>query len=257
MTTAPFAFPNARGETLAGRLETPDGPTRAVAIFAHCFTCSKESAAAVRVSRGLAARGWAVLRFDFAGLGASAGEFADTNFSSNVQDIAAAAARLRSLGMAPAALIGHSLGGAAVLAAGALVPDVRAIACIGAPSSVEHVTHNFAAALPAIEGEGEAEVTLGGKRYTIRRQLLEDLRLHDIEARVAGLKRALLVLHAPRDEVVGIEHATRIFVSAKHPKSFVSLDTADHYLVRAADAEYAAAIIAAWAERYIAPGAAA
>jgi putative redox protein len=124
------------------------------------------------------------------------------------------------------------------------------------PSAVEHVTHNFAPALAAIEDAGEAEVTLGGKRYTIRRQLLEDLRLHDIEARVADLKRALLVLHAPRDEVVGVEHATRIFVAAKHPKSFVSLDTADHYLARAADADYAASVIAAWAERYIAPGAA-
>ncbi len=247
-----ISFRGAHGETLAARLEAAEGESRAYALFAHCFTCGKDSSATVRISRALAARGISVLRFDFTGLGQSEGDFANTNFSSNVADLVAAAAHLREAYAAPHILIGHSLGGAAVIAAARLIPEARAVVTIGAPSDVTHVAHHFAAHAGEIESAGVAEVTLAGRRFTVKRQFLQDLQEHDQTERIATLKRPLLVLHAPRDEVVGIAHAQRIFQAAKHPKSFVSLDDADHLLSDPADADYAAAIIATWAGRYLA-----
>lgn len=244
-------FAGSGGERLAARLDRPTGPLRAFALFAHCFTCSKELAAASRIARGLARRGIAVLRFDFTGLGHSEGEFANTNFSSNVGDLVAAADYLRTEHRAPALLVGHSLGGAAVLAAAAQIPEAVAVVTIGAPADPAHVAKLFTAQAAEIAAQGEAEVELAGRRFRIRRQLLDDLAAQRLEPALAGLRRALLVLHSPLDEVVGIDNASRIFQAAKHPKSFVSLDSADHLLRQPADARYAAEVIAAWADRYL------
>ncbi|MBK8198855.1 MAG: alpha/beta fold hydrolase [Acidobacteria bacterium] len=251
MKTDTVTFTGAAGHVLSGRLERPPGAPRAWAVFAHCFTCSKESAAAVRVSRALAAHGFAVLRFDFAGIGASGGSFADTTFSSNVDDLVAAADYLRAEHGVPSMLIGHSLGGAAVLAAAARIPDAAAVVTLGAPADVAHVEHNFAGAVAAIEAEGAADVTLGGKMFTINRAHLKDFRNQPQAERIAGLRKALLVLHAPADHLVSIDNATAIFVAARHPKSFVSLDDADHFLTRPEDAAYAAEVIAGWSARYL------
>ena len=244
-------FPGAQGGLLAGRLDLPMGQPRAYALFAHCFTCSKDIFAASRVSQGLAAHGIAVLRFDFTGLGSSEGEFANTNFSSNVEDLAAAAAYLREHYEAPTLLVGHSLGGAAVLKAAASVPEARAVATIGAPSDPEHVKHNFNAHLDEIETNGEAEVSLAGRAFRIKKQFLEDIAAQSLEDAVAGMRKALLVMHSPLDEIVSIGNASAIFLVAKHPKSFVSLDHADHLLTRRADAMYAADVLAAWASRFL------
>ncbi len=246
-----ITFANAAGERLAARLDLPDGPPGAFALFAHCFTCSKDSHAAAHISRGLAARGVAVLRFDFTGLGSSEGEFANTNFSSNLDDLAAAADHLRQAHRAPKILIGHSLGGAAVLAAAQRVPEAVAVATIGAPFDPAHAARLFAAAQAEIEAKGEALVTLGGRSFRVRKQFLEDIAAHHLSNQVAGLKKALIVFHAPRDEIVGIENAGHIFTAARHPKSFVSLDDADHLLTRRADAIYVAEVLAAWASRYL------
>ena len=246
-----ITFEGAHGARLAARLDRPDGAHRATALFAHCFSCSKDIAAARRISRRLASMGFAVLRFDFTGLGHSGGEFAETTFSSNVGDLAAAAAWLAAQGMAPGLLIGHSLGGAAALKAAGGIDSVRAVVTIGAPYDPAHVTHNFADALDRIERDGRAEVDLGGRPFTIGRDFVRDVDAAELGPAIAGLKRALLVLHAPRDTVVGIDNATNIFTAAKHPKSFVTLDGADHLLSRPADADYAAGVIAAWAERYL------
>lgn len=244
-------FPGHDGGMLAARLDLPDGPVRAQALFAHCFTCSKDIFAAQRIAQGLAERGIAVLRFDFTGLGHSEGEFANTNFSSNVADLVAAANWLACEGCAPQLLVGHSLGGAAVLAAAGDIASVRAVATIAAPADADHVLANFEADLARIEADGAAEVRLGGRAFTIRRQFLDDVQSVRLEARIAALRRPLLVMHAPRDAVVGIDNATRIFVAARHPKSFVSLDEADHLLTRKADARYVAEVLAAWAARYL------
>ena len=251
MPTMRFTFPGHDGSDLAARLDLPDGEHLATALFAHCFTCSKDIPAARRIAGRLAAMGIAVLRFDFTGLGHSGGEFANTHFSSNVADLQAARDALAARGMAPSLLIGHSLGGAAVLKAAADMTGVKAVATIGAPADPAHVTHNFGAALDRIRAEGEAEVSLAGRPFVIRRDFLDDVagaRLHEALGR---LKAALLVLHAPRDQTVGIENAAEIFAAAKHPKSFVTLDDADHLVSRAADAEYAAEVIATWAARYL------
>lgn len=241
----------ARGAKLAARLDRPDGPVRAVALFAHCFTCNKDIFAARAVSRQLASRGFAVVRFDFTGLGASDGEFASTDFSSNVGDIVRVAEHVSGIVGAPQLLVGHSLGGAAVLVAASQIPSVKAVATIGAPADAVHVTENFAADISRIEADGEAEVTLAGRRFTIRREFLDDLKGHNVEDAAKALKAALLIMHAPRDQTVGIDNATRIFVAAKHPKSFISLDDADHLLSRHEHASYAADVIAAWASRYV------
>lgn len=246
-------FPGSGGDALAARLDRPDGPVRAFALFAHCFTCSKDLASSARIARGLARRGIAVLRFDFTGLGHSEGEFANTNFSSNVGDLVAAADYLRGAYRAPALLVGHSLGGAAVLMAAARIPEAVAVATIGAPADPRHVANLFAAHADRLETVGEVDVVLAGRSFRIRRQFLDDLQAQRLEPAVANLRKALLVMHAPRDEVVGIENASRIFSIARHPKSFVSLDSADHMLRKRSDADYAADVLAAWSSRYL-PG---
>ena len=249
-------FPGAQGGELDARLELPDGPVLGHAVFAHCFTCSKTSRGATVISRALAAQGIATLRFDFTGLGGSEGDFANTNFSSNVGDLVAAVRHMTAIGRSPALLIGHSLGGAAALAAAGELGEVRAVATIGAPADPGHVAHLFADAAPEIEARGEAVVELGGRPFRIRKQFLDDIAEQTLDDRLAGLRRALLVLHAPTDDTVGVENAGRIFQAARHPKSFVSLDDADHLLSRVEDATYTADVIAAWARRYVAEAAA-
>jgi uncharacterized OsmC-like protein/fermentation-respiration switch protein FrsA (DUF1100 family) len=246
-----FDFPNAEGQNLAALLDAPVGVPRAYALFAHCFTCGKDIHAARRIAEGLTALGIAVLRFDFTGLGSSEGEFANTTFSSNVADLVAAANELRRTRRAPAILIGHSLGGAAVLAAAADVPEARAVVTIGAPCDPAHVTGLFKHRLDEIGAKGEVEVQLAGRPFRISRAFVDDLAEHRLMEHIAGLRKALLVFHSPTDEVVGIENASRIFTAAKHPKSFVSLAGADHLLSRRGDATYVASVIHAWAERYL------
>jgi putative redox protein len=244
-------FPGSHGAELAARLDLPAGPARAYALFAHCFTCSKDIAAASRIANALTDVGFAVLRFDFTGLGMSGGEFANTNFTSNTEDLVAAADWLRAEHRAPQLLIGHSLGGSAVLAVCASIPEVRAVATIGAPASPEHVTGVFESSLDEISATGMAEVQLAGRPFTIRQQFVDDLRNHVVIDRVATMKRALLVLHSPVDNTVSVEHAAEIFGAARHPKSFVSLDGADHLLTGRGDAAFAAAMIGSFADRYI------
>jgi putative redox protein len=254
--TQVFDFQSSDGHRLSGRLEAPETPSRAWALLAHCFTCGKENVAAVRVARGLAAAGIGTLRFDFAGLGTSGGTFGLDGLASDVAGLIDAAGAMEAAGMAPSLLIGHSLGGAAALAAAAALPKVRAVATIAAPFEAEHVLHQVDSdALAAVETEGESGVLLAGRPFTLSRAFVDDLRRRDQGKAIAGLGRPLLVLHAPRDETVGIDNASRIFAAAKHPKSFVSLDRADHLLSARADADYSAAIIAAWASPYVRSGA--
>ena len=243
-------FPGAGGAMLAARLDLPAKP-RAFALFAHCFTCGKDIFAAARIAQRLTARDIAVLRFDFTGIGSSEGEFANTNFSSNVGDLVAAASYLQQHHAAPSLLIGHSLGGAAVLAGAPQLPEATAVVTIGAPASAAHVVRNFAADLADIAEKGTATVTLAGRNFTIAKQFLDDVEGQNVIDGLAHLKKALLVCHAPRDEYVGIDNATAIFTAARHPKSFLSLDTADHLVSRRSDAVYLADVIAAWASRYL------
>ena len=248
------AFTGSLGSTLAARLDLPPGPPRAYALFAHCFTCSKDVFAAARVSAGLAAHGIAVLRFDFTGLGHSDGEFASTNFSSNVADLLRAADYLRENHEAPRILVGHSLGGAAVLAAAGSVPEAVAVATIGAPCDAAHVAERFTDNLAEIEAKGAVEVKLGGRPFSITQQFLDDIQNQNQVAAIGKLGKALLVMHGPHDKVVGISNAAEIFAAAKHPKSFVSLDDADHLLTRREDAAYAADVISAWSSRFVPQG---
>jgi putative redox protein len=236
--------------TLSGLLETPESNIRFFALFAHCFTCGKDVAAASRISRALTAKGIAVLRFDFTGLGNSDGDFANTNFSSNIQDLVSAAGFLRDEYEAPKLLIGHSLGGAAVLGVAQLVPESKAVVTIGSPSDAAHVAHNFAAHIDDIETKGKAEVNLAGRKFTIQKQFLDDITTYGND-HIHTLKKALLVMHSPIDNIVNITEAEKIYQSALHPKSFVSLDDADHLLTNKDDAEYAADVIAAWTSRYV------
>src|SRR5438309_7960330 len=249
--TQPVSFPGASGATLAARLETPAERPLAYALFAHCFTCSKDTKAATYVSAALAERGIAVLRFDFTGLGGSEGDFANTNFSSNIGDLVAAADFLRKTYRAPAILIGHSLGGTAMLAAAQKIPEALAVATIGSPYGPDHVLRLLKDSLGAIRAEGEALVDIAGREFRIKKQFLDDIEGRKLGDTVARLGRALMVMHSPRDTVVGIDNATMIFTAAKHPKSFVSLDPADHLLSRREDAFYAGQLLAAWAERYL------
>ncbi|WP_370287327.1 bifunctional alpha/beta hydrolase/OsmC family protein [Pseudooceanicola nanhaiensis] len=251
MPTQRISFEGHDGSTLAARLDLPDGPRLATALFAHCFTCGKDIAAARRISQRLTSMGIAVLRFDFTGLGHSDGEFANTTFTSNVEDLVRAARHLADTGHAPELLIGHSLGGAAILKAAGQIASAKAVVAIAAPFDPAHVEHNFADALDEIARRGEAEVTLGQRPFTIRRQFVEDIEATSLGPAIRELRRALLILHAPRDESVGIENAARIFTAARHPKSFVTLDDSDHLVSRAEDAEYAAEVIAAWLTRYV------
>ncbi len=249
--TRKTAFDGAGGETLAAALELPVGKPRAYALFAHCFTCSKDIKAAREIARALRAQGFAVLRFDFTGLGGSEGDFANTNFSSNVEDLIAAADFMRREFEAPSVLIGHSLGGAAAIVAGTRIDEVKAVATIGAPAEADHVTLQIKDKEAEIRERGAAEVQLAGRPFTVKSQFLDDLKNQHVLECAGSLKKPLLVMHAPLDNTVGIENATKIFVAAKHPKSFVSLDTADHLLSQTQDARYAAGVLASWAARYI------
>jgi uncharacterized OsmC-like protein/alpha/beta superfamily hydrolase len=244
-------FPGASGEALAARLDLPDGAPVAFALFAHCFTCSKDTRALAYISGALADAGMAVLRFDFTGLGGSEGEFENTNFSSNIDDLVAAADFLREKYQAPSLLVGHSLGGAAVLAAAPRIEESVAVATINAPADPSHVLHLLKDSLETIQRQGQAEVELAGRRFRITRQFIEDVSERKLTDALGKLRRALMVFHAPRDTTVSIDNAASIFTAAKHPKSFVSLDDADHLLTRKQDALYVGAVLAAWATRYL------
>ncbi|MCP3471225.1 bifunctional alpha/beta hydrolase/OsmC family protein [Bradyrhizobium sp. CCGUVB1N3] len=246
-----FQFTGEGGHLLAAALELPEGEPAAYALFAHCFTCGKDVLAARRIAVALAAKGIAVLRFDFTGLGSSEGDFANSTFSSNVADLVHAADHLRATRKAPAILIGHSLGGAAILAAAGKIPEAKAVVTVAAPSDPAHVTGLFREHLSNIRTQGEVEVSLAGRPFRIRREFLDDIVEHELIKDITTLHKALLVMHSPVDDTVGIDNATKIFVSAKHPKSFVSLDHADHLLSKTSDAVYAADVIAAWASRYV------
>jgi uncharacterized OsmC-like protein/pimeloyl-ACP methyl ester carboxylesterase len=251
--TERFQFTGSEGQQLAAALDLPEREPVAYALFAHCFTCGKDVLAARRIAVALAAKGIAVLRFDFTGLGSSEGDFANATFTSNVADLVRAADHLRETRQAPAILIGHSLGGAAMLAAAGQIPDARAVVTIAAPSDPAHVTGMFADRIEDIRKHGESEVSLAGRPFRIKREFLDDIAEHGLMEHVAKLHKALLVMHAPTDDTVGIDNATRIFVTAKHPKSFVSLAGADHLLTNKSDAAYVADVIAAWATRYLDP----
>ncbi len=251
MNNRKVLFPGSGGEPLAGRLELPAGPVTATGLFAHCFTCGKDSVAASRISRELAARGVALLRFDFTGLGQSGGDFANTTFTSNVDDLVCAADHLRETIGAPGILIGHSLGGAAVLAAAHLIPEAKAVVTIGAPVDTAHVEHLLGSSRAEIEASGVAEVVLAGRPFRISNAFLTDIRRQNQQERIAGLRRALLVMHSPQDDLVDVENARLIYDAARHPKSFVSLDGANHLLTARADAAYVAEVLAAWAGRYL------
>jgi uncharacterized OsmC-like protein/alpha/beta superfamily hydrolase len=249
--TKTIQFTGAQGGTLSAKLELPPLKPTAFALFAHCFTCTKNIKAAVNISRALAERGIGVLRFDFTGLGESEGDFADTNFSSNVEDIVAAAKYLESEWEAPTLLVGHSLGGAAVLVAARDIPSVKAVATLGAPSDPGHVLHHFEDAREEIEREGETDVLLAGRPFRVKKQFLEDVSQQNLVAVIPTLDRALLFMHSPSDNTVGIENAAVLYGAARHPKSFISLDDADHLLMREADSTYAGAVLSAWARRYM------
>lgn len=252
MKTLRLTFPNPRGEQLAARLDLPaNGSPVAYALFAHCFTCGKDLRSARDISGALAAAGIATLRFDFTGLGQSDGAFEETTFGSNTDDLVAAAQWMEREHGAPALLIGHSLGGAAVIHAAERIPSAQAVATVGAPCDPAHVGRLIRGSEAEIEREGSAEVDIAGRSFRIRKAFVDDLRDRSPKAVVAGLRRALLVLHSPVDEVVGVDNARDIYVAARHPKSFISLDRADHLLTKRADARYAGTVIAAWAARYL------
>jgi uncharacterized OsmC-like protein/pimeloyl-ACP methyl ester carboxylesterase len=253
--TERFQFEGEGGYKLAASLDLPSEEPLAFALFAHCFTCGKDALSAKRISTALAAKGIAVLRFDFTGLGSSEGEFANATFSSNVADLVRAADHLRKARKAPAILIGHSLGGAAILAAAKDIPEAKAVVTIAAPSAPGHVTGLFKEQIENIRAQGEVEVSLAGRPFRIKREFLDDIAEHDLMAQIGKLRKALLVMHSPTDDIVGIDNATRIFMSARHPKSFVSLAGADHLLSDRRDTAYVADMIAAWAPRYIQPAA--
>lgn len=250
MASERFEFPGGGGQRLVGRFDRPEGPARATALFVHCFSCGKDVLAASRVSRRLAAHGLATLRFDFTGLGESDGEFANGGFASDVADVIAAADALRARGEPATLLIGHSLGGAAALAA-ARATGVTAVATINAPSDVSHVLQQFGDRLDLIERDGRAEVRLAGRPFTLSRSFVDQARAAMVLDAAAGLGAALLVLHAPADDTVAVDHAGRIYAAARHPKSFVALARANHLLTGPGDADYAADVVAAWAGRYL------
>ena len=252
MQSKKYQFEGSQGFKLPARLDSPaTGHANAYALFAHCFTCTKNLKAVSNINQALTESGIAVLRFDFTGLGESEGDFADTNFSSNIADLVEAAQFLSSLFESPKILIGHSLGGAAVIQAAGQIPSCRAIATIGAPYDPEHVTHLLNSVTEEIERSGEAKIILAGREFKIKKQFLDDLEEHNMKSHIAALKRALLIFHSPIDDTVGIDNAAKIFTAAKHPKSFISLDDADHLLMRQKDSQYVGKIVATWAEKYI------
>lgn len=250
-TTRKLEFPNAQGDVLAGALTMPDLPPRAFVLFAHCFTCGKDLRAAVRLSMALAQEGVATMRFDFTGIGESEGDFADTSFSSNVQDLVAAADMMRERFEAPQILIGHSLGGAAVLVAAHQVPEAKAVATVGAPCDPAHVRRLIEPGAEDIDRVGHAEVSIAGRKFTIKKQFLDDLEDQEARQTIAQLKKALCIFHSPQDQVVDIDNARRIYQAAKHPKSFISLHDADHLLRSKRDADYVGQVLSAWVARYL------
>ena len=251
MAVEKITFKGAQGDELCGRLDIPDeGEPRSYVMFAHFFTGSKDAIAASRIAKALWARGFAVFRFDFTGLGESQGDFANTTFSSNVEDLLAAADYLREHKRAPTILIGHSLGGAAVISAANRIPEVQAVSTIGSPSDPKHVTHLFGDAKKEIEEKGEAEITVGGRKFRIKESFLKDLQWQKQEDCIKNLRKGLLIFHSPTDEIVGIENAAQIYTTAKHPKSFISLSGANHMLTNKKDAEYVAEVISSWVHRY-------
>ncbi len=246
------SFSNGRGQQLTGRLELPSDDTpHAYVLFAHCFTCGKDLRGAVELTRALTLDGYGVLRFDFTGLGESEGAFAETTFSSTADDLVAAAQFLEADYQAPQILIGHSLGGTAVIRAAARIPSATALVTIGAPFDAEHVTRHFGRAVIAIEEEGDAEVQIAGRAFRVSREFLRDVRTQQITDALQGLTQALLIMHSPTDQVVEIENAAKLYTAARHPKSFLSLDGADHLLSARRDAQYTARTLAAWASRYV------
>lgn len=252
MAAQRFDFVGPRGFQLSGRLSEPETASRGWAIFAHCFTCGKDSLAATRITSALAAHGVGVLRFDFAGLGSSGGEFGDSSFAADVEDLVAASRAMTDAGKAPTLIIGHSLGGAAALMATSAIPSARGVVTIGAPYDLTHVLRLFdPAGLARVEHEGEAEVLLGGRPFVVRKSLVNGLKQHDLRSHIADLQRPLLIMHAPGDDTVEVGNASHIFAAAKHPKSFISLDDADHLLTQRKDADYVANVIVAWATRYL------
>jgi putative redox protein len=246
-----LTFLNQNGQLLAAAFEAPESTVLGYALFAHCFTCSKDIAAASRISRALCREHIGVLRFDFTGLGNSEGDFANTDFSSNIRDLVSAADFMREKLAAPEILIGHSLGGSAVIAAAHQIAESKAVATIGAPSDPRHVQHLFESEVPEIVEEGSRIIELAGRRFRLRKEFIEDLSQHRMEEMLKNLGRALLIFHSPVDRIVDVDHARIIFQAAKHPKSFVSLDNADHLLSRKADSEYVALVLSAWASRYL------
>jgi uncharacterized OsmC-like protein/fermentation-respiration switch protein FrsA (DUF1100 family) len=253
MPTEKFQFTGEGGHQLSAALDLPDGTPVAYALFAHCFTCGKDVLAARRIATALTAKGIATLRFDFTGLGSSEGDFANATFSSNVADLVRASDHLRETRQAPTILIGHSLGGAAILAAAGQIPDAKAVVTIAAPSDPNHVTGLFRNHVDDIRAQGQAQVSLAGRPFTISREFLDDVAEHSLMEKISHLHKALLIMHSPTDDTVGIDNATHIFVAAKHPKSFVSLAGADHLLSDRRDSSYVADVIAAWATRYVTP----
>ncbi len=246
-----LTFPNEQGDLLSATLELPDNHPHAFAIFAHCFGCTKDVLATARISRALTQTGIAVLRFDFTGLGESAGEFGETTFSTNITDIVYGAKFLRENYQAPKLLIGHSLGGAAVIVAASLIPEVGAVATIGAPSEPAHVSHLFESHMEKIEQEGSTTIQIAGKSLEIKKAFLDDIKTHNLEGILKNMHKALLIFHSPIDEIVSIDHARKLYEAAKHPKSFVSIDNGNHLLTRKEDTEFVATVLASWAKRYI------
>ena len=253
MPTENLTIPKPDGTKLAGSIELPEGEVRETAVYAHCFTCTRQSKAAVAVCRALARHGFAALRFDFTGLGESEGEFGEAGFAQDVADVTAAADAMHERFGSRMLLVGHSLGGAAVLGAARKIGEdrVAAVATIGAPADVPHVLGNVKGDLDAIERDGEGQVTIGGRPFTIEKEFLDRTRAADLLAAVAKLREPLMICHSPTDDVVGIENAGLLFEAAMHPKSFLSLDGADHLLLNEKDADFAAGVIAAWAGRYL------
>ncbi|MFG0245220.1 MAG: alpha/beta hydrolase family protein [Phycisphaerales bacterium JB052] len=246
-----ITFDNEDGQQLAGRFDMPQGDPTGYALFAHCFTCSKDTLAASRIARGLTERGIAVLRFDFTGLGESEGEFDATSFGSNVRDLLSACGWLSEHHAPVDLLIGHSLGGAAVVSAAGQMDGVKGVATIGAPSDPTHVRHLFDSHIAEIEREGAAEVSIGGRPFRIGKAFIDDLDAHDPREILHGLRRPLMIFHSPVDQIVGVENAAQMFEWAMHPKSFISLDQADHMLSDRKDADFVASMIAAWSERVL------
>jgi len=252
MAGTTFKFISGAGFQITGQLEPPEGTPRGGAIFAHCFTCGKDSRAAVHISRALSRAGIGVLRFDFAGTGISGRTGEPVSFASDVEDLRAAAKAMAAAGMSPSLLVGHSLGGTAAIVAAAELPDVAAVATIGAPADLQHILRVFRPDdLDTVTSKGEASVQIAGRPFIIRRSFLEAVARIDVDKAIASLGRPVLIMHSPLDQVVGIDHASRIFGASRHPKSFISLDTADHLLTNVADANYVAAMVAAWATRFL------